>query len=27
VFTALHSLWYKWDNVENKFVKIVPLNI
>ena len=27
LFTALHSLWYKWDNVENKFIKIVPLNI
>ena len=27
LFTALHSLWYKWDNIENKFIKIVPLNI
>jgi LAGLIDADG DNA endonuclease family len=27
IFTALHSLWYKWDNVENKFYKFVPLNI
>lgn len=27
VLTVLHSLWYKWDNVENKFVKFVPLNI
>jgi len=27
IFTALHSLLYKWDNFENKFVKIVPLNI
>ena len=27
LFTALHSLWYKWDNNINKFIKIVPLNI
>ncbi len=27
LFTALHGLWYSWDNGENKFVKIVPLNI
>ena len=27
IFTALHSLRYKWDNVENKLVKFVPLNI
>ena len=27
LFTALHSLWYKWDNEKNKFIKIVPLNI
>jgi LAGLIDADG DNA endonuclease family protein len=27
LFTALHSLWYKWDNENNKFIKIVPLNI
>jgi hypothetical protein len=27
LFTALHSLWYKWDNIGNKFIKIVPLNI
>jgi len=26
-FTALHSLWYEWDNRKNKFVKIIPLNI
>jgi hypothetical protein len=27
IFTTLHSLWYKWDNAKNKFIKIVPLNI
>jgi hypothetical protein len=27
LFTALHSLWYKWDDAKNKFIKIVPLNI
>ena len=27
LFTALHSLWYKWDNEKNKFIKIVPFNI
>ena len=27
LFTALHSLWYKWDEDKNKFIKIVPLNI
>lgn len=27
LFTALHDLWYKWDNVENKFIKIIPSNI
>ena len=27
LFTALHNLWYKWDNLENKFIKIIPLNI
>ena len=27
LFTTLHSLWYKWDNEKNKFIKIVPLNI
>jgi len=27
LFTALHSLWYKWNNEKNKFIKIVPLNI
>lgn len=27
VFIALHSLWDKWDNVVNKFVKFVLLNI
>jgi hypothetical protein len=27
LFTALHSLWYKWDSVENKFIKIIPVNI
>ena len=27
LFTALHSLWYKWDSNKNKFIKIVPLNI
>ena len=27
LFTALHSLWYKWDVEKNKFIKIVPLNI
>ena len=24
VYTALHSLWYKWDNDKNKFHKIIP---
>jgi hypothetical protein len=27
LFTALHDLWYKWDNLTNKFIKIIPLNI
>jgi LAGLIDADG DNA endonuclease family/Proton-conducting membrane transporter len=27
LYTALHSLWYKWDNEKNNFIKIVPLNI
>jgi len=27
LFTALHNLWYKWDNEKNKFIKIVPFNI
>jgi hypothetical protein len=27
LFTALHSLWYKFDNEKIKFIKIVPLNI
>ena len=27
LFTTLHSLWYKWDNEKNKFIKFVPLNI
>ena len=27
LFTALHSLWYKWNVEKNKFIKIVPLNI
>jgi hypothetical protein len=27
LYTALHSLWYKWDNDKNKFIKIVPFNI
>src|SRR6267378_4414675 len=27
LYTALHSLWYKWDNEKNKFIKIVPFNI
>jgi len=27
LFTALHSLWYKWEDDKNKFIKIVPLNI
>jgi hypothetical protein len=26
-FTALHDLWYEWENGKNKFVKIVPLNL
>ena len=25
LFTALHDLWYKWDNETNKFIKIIPL--
>jgi LAGLIDADG DNA endonuclease family/Proton-conducting membrane transporter/NADH-Ubiquinone oxidoreductase (complex I), chain 5 N-terminus len=27
LFTALHSVWYKWDNDKNKFIKFIPLNI
>ena len=27
LFTALHGIWYKWSVEENKFIKIVPLNI
>ena len=27
LYTALHHLWYKWDNELNKYIKIVPLNI
>jgi len=27
LFTALHDLWYKWDNKTNKFIKIIPFNI
>lgn len=27
LFTVLHSLWYKWDKVENKFIKFIPSNI
>lgn len=27
LFTALHDIWYKWDEEKNKFIKIVPLNI
>jgi hypothetical protein len=27
LFTVLHSLWYKWNEEENRYVKIVPLNI
>ena len=27
LYTALHSLWYKWDEDKSKFLKIVPLNI
>ena len=27
LFTALHNLWYKWDNEKNKFIKIIPFNI
>ena len=25
--TQLHKQWYKWSELENKFIKIVPLNI
>jgi hypothetical protein len=25
--SLLHSQWYKWSEAENKFIKIVPLNI
>ena len=24
VYTALHSLWYKWDNDKNKFLAAAP---
>ena len=27
LFTALHQLWYKWDNNENRFVRVIPSNI
>lgn len=27
VFTELHNIWYKYNTITNKFVKIVPLNI
>ena len=27
VYTALHSLWYKWDKDKNKYHKIIPYNI
>ena len=27
LYTALHSIWYKKDEVTNKFVKIIPENI
>jgi hypothetical protein len=27
VYTALHSLWYKWYNDKNKYHKIIPYNI
>jgi LAGLIDADG DNA endonuclease family len=27
LFTALHNLWYKWDNEKNKYIKIIPFNI
>jgi len=27
LYTTLHSLWYKWNNDENRFIKIIPLNI
>ena len=27
LYTALHSLWYNWDNNRNKYIKIVPLSI
>lgn len=26
-FTALHNILYKWNNEENRFIKIIPLNI
>lgn len=25
--TLMHSQWYKWSEAENKFIKIIPLNI
>jgi hypothetical protein len=27
LFTALHNLWYKWNEEEKRFIKIIPLNI
>jgi len=27
VFSALHSLWYRWDSAQNKYYKIVPESI
>lgn len=24
IFTALHTLWYRWDNDNRKYIKIIP---
>lgn len=27
LFTSLQQLWYKWDESQNKFIKIIPMNV
>jgi hypothetical protein len=27
LFTALHNIWYKWNEEDKRFIKIIPLNI
>lgn len=27
LFASLHSIWYRWDEVQSKYIKIIPLNI